>query len=156
LYWYLSRLTAAPLELTITAEQAATPLLETRLTPPSQPGIQRVRLADYNVRLTPGVRYRWFVALIPDPQNRSQDVLAGGMIEHTAPSNTLRTQLQQIGTAQAPYLYAESGLWYDAVEAISELIAAAPQDAQLRQQRAMLLEQVDLPDIAAYDRQQGQ
>jgi hypothetical protein len=156
LYWYLSRLTAAPIELTVTAEQAAIPLLETRLTPPSQPGIQRVRLADYNVRLTPGVRYRWFVALIPDPNNRSQDILAGGVIERTTPSNTLQTQLQQMGTAQAPYLYAESGLWYDAVEAISELIAAAPQDAHLRQQRAMLLEQVGLPDVAAYDRQQGQ
>jgi hypothetical protein len=78
------------------------------------------------------------------------------MIERTVPSNTLRTQLQQMRKAQAPYLYAESGLWYDAVEAISELIAAAPQDAQWRQQRAMLLEQADLPDVAAYDRQQGQ
>lgn len=156
LYWYVSRLTTVPIELTVTADKAATPLLETRLTPPSQPGIQRVRLADYDVRLAPGVRYRWFVALIPDANHRSQDILAGGSIEHTAPSDTLRTQLQQAGKAQTPYLYAESGLWYDAIEAISELITAAPQDEQLREQRAALLEQVGLPDVAAYERQQKQ
>lgn len=156
LYWYISHPTTVPIELTVTAERAATPLLETRLTPPSQPGIQRVRLADYNVRLAPGVRYHWFVALIPDANYRSQDILAGGSIERTPPSDTLRTQLQRAGKAQTPYLYAESGLWYDTVEAISQLITAAPQDAQLREQRAALLEQVGLPDVAAYDRQQKQ
>jgi hypothetical protein len=54
-----------------------------------------------------------------------------------------------------PHLYAEAGLWYDALAATSDLIDAAPHDVGLRQRRAALLEQVELPDIAAEDRRHG-
>jgi hypothetical protein len=43
-------------------------------------------------------------------------------------------------------------LWYDALTALADLIEATPQDAQLRQQRAALLKQVDLAEVAAHDR----
>ena len=51
----------------------------------------------------------------------------------------------------AVQVYAEAGLWYDAIMAISELIEADPTNAELRQQRAALLEQVALPGVAAHD-----
>ena len=48
---------------------------------------------------------------------------------------------------------AEAGFWYDTIAELSALIAAAPRDMTLRQQRAALLEQQGLPEVAAYDRQ---
>ena len=42
--------------------------------------------------------------------------------------------------------YAGAGIWYDAIAALNELIAAAPQDAALRTQRSALLREVGLPD----------
>jgi hypothetical protein len=98
------------------------------------------------------VLYQWVVALVPNPTQRSQDIITGGRVERTVLSDELRVQLAQTSKA-LPHLYAEAGLWYDAIAAISDLIDAAPQDTTLRQQRAALLEQVGLPQVAMYDRQ---
>ena len=54
-----------------------------------------------------------------------------------------------------PSIYAESGIWYDAIMAISELIEASPKDMNLRKQRAGLLEQVGLPEVAEYELKQA-
>jgi hypothetical protein len=91
------------------------------------------------------------VALVVDPDNRSRDILAGGFIERIALPEALRAQLAGAGKARAPFIYADAGLWYDTLAVLSELIDAAPNDPALRQQRASLLAQVGLSDIAEYD-----
>lgn len=152
LYWYLSQPTTTPIELTIIEDWAIKPVLETRLPAPKNAGVQRVRLSQHGVRLQPGVTYRWFVALVPDAENRSKDILAGGLIERSDFSEKVRAQLAQGGPRQAPYILAEAGIWYDALSAISDMIDASPNDDALKQQRAALLEQVGLQEIANYDR----
>ena len=77
------------------------------------------------------------------------------MIERTALPAELSSKLSGVGRSQRVAIYAEAGLWYDAVEAISEEINAVPNDIALRKQRASLLEQVGLPEIAAYDLNSG-
>ena len=153
LYWYLSQEVSYPIAVTLIDLQSPIPLLKERLNPPIRPGVQRIRLADYGVRLVPGVLYQWFVALVPDSMQRSEDILSGGTIERIAFPDELRATQQQTRSVP-PRLYAAAGLWYDAIAAISERIAVAPHDPALRQQRAALLEQVGLLDAATYDRQQ--
>uniref|UniRef100_UPI001177E5B7 DUF928 domain-containing protein n=1 Tax=Candidatus Entotheonella palauensis TaxID=93172 RepID=UPI001177E5B7 len=156
LFWYLSEKTTYPLELIVSVDRAKQPMLVTRLRPPSQPGIQRVRLTDYDVSLKPGVTYRWFVALIPDLERRSKDIIAGGGVERIPLPDAIRSRLGRTEAERMPHLYAEAGLWYDALATISDLIEAAPADLGLRQQRAALLEQVGLGTVAAYDVANGQ
>ena len=52
---------------------------------------------------------------------------------------------------QAVFRYAEAGLWYDAIATISEMIEKTPDDRKLRKQRASLLQQVGLWEVARYD-----
>ncbi len=151
LFWHLSALPTHPLELTVSVDRAPRPLLITHLPVPTQPGIQRVRLADYGVRLDTGVSYRWYVAIVPDAEQRSKDIIAGGGIERAHLPQSLHGQLEQTDATMRYYLYAETGFWYDALTALSDLIDAAPGDTQLRQQRAALLTQVGLDDIASED-----
>jgi hypothetical protein len=153
LYWYLSQETRHPVEVTLTDRQSIKPLLAIRLNPPLPPGMQRVRLADYNIHLAPGVRYKWSVALVRDDAKRSYDVITAGTIERTELPNELRRQLVQANKMTAARLYAAKGLWYDAIAALSELIDTRPQDTTLRQQRTTMLEQEGLTEAAAYDRQ---
>jgi hypothetical protein len=155
LFWYLAGTTIYPVELTITEDRAIQPLLETRISPPIQPGIQRVRLADYGVRLSMDVPYRWFVSLVVDPDSRSRDNVAGGAIERVALSKADRAKLDGSGKTKAPSIYAEMGLWYDALIAISDLIDAAPNDPALHQQRTLLLDQVGLREIAEHSMRRG-
>lgn len=152
LYWYLSAATSCQVEVTVTDGQVVEPLLDLRLSPPANPGVQRVRLADHGVRLAPGVQYQWAVALVPDPDHCSKDIVAAGGIKRIEATEALHAKLAQADRGEAAAIYAEAGLWYDAVAATSELIATAPQDSALRVQRATLLEQVRLSEAAEYDR----
>ncbi len=153
LYWYLSKAVPYPVEFTLIDDQAIEPLLEKRLASNQRPGVKEVPLEDYRITLKPGVPYQWFVTLIVDPEQPSRDIVVGGAIERMPSPDTLQSQLAQVEPARAPFVYAEAGLWYDAVMVVSQMIDGAPQDYALRRQRAALLEQVGLADIAEDDLQ---
>ena len=139
-YWYISKTMTSPLEFTLT-DTGIKPLVEARLTPPFEPGIHALKLSDYGVKLSPAKRYKWFVSLVVDPERRSRDIRAGGTIERVESKDGLSTTLAQADPRRTPFIYAEAGLWYDAIEAISTLIQASPNDPILLKQRASLLEQ---------------
>ncbi len=154
LYWYLSKPTTLPVELAIIRSlgvQPLSPLLETRIPAPAQAGIQAIRLADHAVKLIPGEQYQWYVTLVVKAERRSKDIVAGGFIERVGPPEAIQAKLDQAGKALVPHVFAETGIWYDAVMTLSEMIEAAPKNVLLRKQRAALLQQVGLPVVAKYD-----
>jgi hypothetical protein len=148
LYWFISNSTSLPVEFTVMDPQGIEPVLETRIPAPVQAGVHRIRLSDYNVRLAPGAAYRWFIAVVPDADRRSKDILAGGAVERVELPDEIKAKLAKAEKSEIPAIYAEAGLWYDTVAALSELIEATPQDESLRRQRTALLSQVGLTGIA--------
>ena len=152
LYWFQSKTANSHLEVTVTEEKAIKPLLEARFETASN-GVQRVRLSDYNVRLAEGVEYRWSVAMVLDPENRSKDIVASGVIKRVKPTEKLLKRLRDAPAPELPYIYADEGVWYDSLESLSELVDARPQDAKLHEIRAVYFMQVGLPDAAMQDMQ---
>ena len=98
------------------------------------------------------MEYQWSVALVRDPGQRSQDIVASGTLTYVEPSAELKQKLTQVDKEALASIYAREGYWYDAIESLSELIEAQPQDKRWRELRASLLEQVALPEVAEYDR----
>jgi hypothetical protein len=147
LYWVISNATTLTVELTLTDPRATEPILETRVPGPIRAGLHRVRLDEFAVRLDPGVAYRWYVAVIPDAGRRSKDILAGGIIERVVPTGDLRDRLARARPEELTSIYAEAGLWYDALAVSSDLIERSPGEEDLRRQRAALLTQVGLPNL---------
>src|SRR5437870_4410210 len=150
LYWFISKPTSLPVELTVMDPQGVQPILETRVPAPVKAGIQRVRLADYNVHLAPGAAYRWFVAMIPDADRRSKDILAGGAIERVDLHQDVKAKLAEASEKEIPFIYAQAGLWYDALKRIAELIDAKLQDLEPHNERTALLTQAGLPSTNEY------
>jgi hypothetical protein len=155
LYWYISNPTTHPLELTVTERNAVAPLLEKTMQASAQGGIQSACLADYGVKLRKDVQYKWFVTLVTDPERRSKDILAGGMLMVVDPQPLLAEKLKSAVPGSLPNIYAEEGLWYDAIGALSQLIEETPANLELHRQRAALLEQVGLAEVAAYENGQA-
>jgi hypothetical protein len=152
LYWFVSQATGVRIEITLIDAQGVQPIIETSITRAS-PGIHRVSLADFNVRLKPEEEYQWSVALVADEGQRSTDVMSQGALKRVAPPGDLAARLAaQPMEAQAKAL-ASAGIWYDALAAISEAVARAPSDRALREARAALLDQVGLSAVAAFERQ---
>jgi len=148
LYWYLSKSISTSMEFTLIDFEATRPLVEKVMNPPFKAGIQRLRLADFDVHLEPGKQYLWSVTLVTNPKRRSKDVFAGATIERAPLPEPTALKLAKAGNSEAVHLYAEVGHWYDAVAMLSELIDSNPNDAAFRKQRAALLQQVGLTEIA--------
>jgi hypothetical protein len=150
LFWFIDRVPGASLriEFTLFDEEGVEPLVETTLTAPKRVGIHRIRLADYGVQLSPGIEYEWSVALVLDANERSKDIVATGWIDRVEPSDQLAARLATEGRAGTAGVYANEGLWYDAMAALSDQIDGNPADTGLQQQRADLLRQVGLDEAA--------
>ena len=151
LFWFTPTKQNNPVEFTLIKENADVPVVETKLPPTAQPGLQQIRLSDYKVKLSPGERYQWSVALILDAEEGSANIVAMGAIERIEPGKLEQPLPTNLSKAEAPKRYAEAGIWYDAVMAISDLIQSNPADTGLRQQRASLLQQVGLTDVGTLD-----
>jgi hypothetical protein len=149
LYWYISGDTTLPVEVTIIDPNGTAPLLEKAIPSPVTRGVHGISLADHGVKLAPNIAYRWSVTVVPDANRRSRDILSSGVVERVAPPAELAEKVAKARKEQLPFIYAEAGMWYDALATISTLVAGAPNDATLRQQRAALLAQVGVPEITA-------
>jgi hypothetical protein len=144
LFWYQSMPAEARFELTLLQEEKVEPLVRVAVERAAKAGIQRLRLSEHGVRLQPGVEYQWVVALIHDPDNRSTDLVASGVILRVEPGEELRAKIRSSTPSALPGVYAEAGIWYDALSALSDHIEAHPEDAEWRALRRDLLGQVGL------------
>jgi hypothetical protein len=97
------------------------------------------------------VEYQWVVALINDPDNRSTDLVASGVIKRVEADPELKEKIARASPADLPDVYAEAGIWYDALSLLSDEIEAHPDDKALRQTRADLLRQVGLKAAAGFE-----
>jgi len=148
LFWYQSKPANARFELTLLQDNQIKPLVQVEMNRSSKAGIQRLKLSGYGVKLTAGVEYQWVVALVTDPENRSKDLVASGVIKRIDPDADLKQKLASATPATLPGVYAEAGIWYDALSVLSDQIEAHPEDQILRQTRADLLRQVGLNKAA--------
>ena len=109
------------------------------------PGPQPRSKIDRSIRpsgivLEPDVDYEWFISLVPDIDQREDDITSGGVIRRVRDTGIEDRKPSAI-------LYAAHGFWYDALESVSDAIAADPQDPSLRAQRNSLLRQADLDAV---------
>jgi hypothetical protein len=151
LFWFLSKPVKTQFELTIVEHKKASPVLVVKLPESTQPGIQRLRLSDHQIKLAVGVEYRCTVALVLDEKSRSRDIVTTGVIRRIEPTAALKTRLAGAHDAQLAFIYAEEGIWYDALESLANLIEAQPDNPSFYHQRAALLSQVGLKDAATYE-----
>ncbi|MEI6085657.1 MAG: DUF928 domain-containing protein [Verrucomicrobiota bacterium] len=151
LFWYQSKSNPTRFELTITEGQKPAPVLEVQFNRIPNDGVQRLRLADHNVTLTPGVEYRWSVAMIVDEENRSKDIVASGVIKRVEAPATLQKRVAGASDDDLAFIYADEGIWYDSLEALSNSIDKLPTKKELHEQRAVYFMQVGLNEAARHE-----
>lgn len=153
LYWFLSKPTSVRIEVTLIDDKGEQPLVEYAVPNASGPAVHRIDLGSRGVRLRPDVEYQWSVSVVPNPNERSSDVMAGGVLKRVAvPAAVAARRAAGADKHELARLLAAEGIWYDAIGLYSELVEAQPANAALRGERAALLDQVGLAAIAAFDR----
>jgi hypothetical protein len=148
LFWFQSKPAQAKFELTLLQENKVKPIVQVSIERSSKAGIQRLKLSDHGAKLAPGVEYQWVVALVTDADNRSKDLVASGVIKRVEAPADLKDKVSKAAPNSLAAVYADAGIWYDALAVLSDQIDAHPNDKALRQTRADLLQQVGLKAAA--------
>ena len=151
LNWFLSGHTSLPIRFTLIDERSIRALVEQSIAAPKLAGVHAVKLDDLGFALQPNVQYRWYISVIKDTDSPSRDIVTGGMIERCEFSECLMLGAITTCTAEAVSMSAQKGFWYDAMACLCELIDVDPADTGLRKQRAALLKQVGLHEVAEWD-----
>ena len=152
LNWFLSKPTSLPIRFTLIDTRSVKPIHEGLIPTPVQLGVQSLNLKDLGLALEPDVQYRWYISAIRNSDSPSQDIVAGGIIEHCELSTCL-VEMEAVLSCdrQSVKINALRGFWYDAISCLCDLIKTNPQDASFRRMRAALLKQVGLNGVAEWD-----
>ncbi|MCC7049233.1 MAG: DUF928 domain-containing protein [Alphaproteobacteria bacterium] len=150
LYMYVAEPGRIQILITRTADAGAAPLASGRIEVKDGPGIWPLRLADLKSSLEPGVEYR--VTLMFFDRASSVRATETVLMQRVGEPPELTLMTAGAGPASRARSYASAGIWFDAREAVSAAIAAAPSAPGPRSDRAALLEQAGLPEIAKLDR----
>ena len=94
---------------------------------PSQPGIVSISLPT-TVALEIGKQYQWLFVLVCDPEDRSDSVISPpAWIERIEQSEPLAEQIKNATPETLPAVYAEAGIWFDALASRVKLLPSQTQ-----------------------------
>jgi hypothetical protein len=114
-----------------------------------QPGLVSLKLPPTASPLKNGKHYQWVFSVICNPLNRAGDATVNGSIEKVPISDSLKGKLQTASPQDAFALYAEEGLWYEAMTAFAELGKATTQDKDFQTSWKSLQQQLGLTESSA-------
>lgn len=125
-------------------------LYEKTITLPSNPGIVSFSLPkDGSVPpLEIGKNYYWYFSVICNPQERADDLITEGHFQRIELSSKLASDLKNASLGDRPAIYAEAGIWYDAIKTLAELRRSSPNDVKISADWTELLKSVGLENIA--------
>jgi hypothetical protein len=136
--------TSRPLTFTVVDSRGIRPILEESLPSPVHAGIHCIRLREHGIDLKEQEQYRWFITLVWNPDRPSEDVVAGGLIERIPFDEACALSMPCTWNAcelEAVYRYAESGLWYDAIACLLDLMEREHNNNALQEMLENLLRQ---------------
>jgi hypothetical protein len=114
--WYVPDATSREMEFSLYeyANGKAKVIYKTQM--PSSSGIMSHSLPKEKISLAVGGKYVWQIALLCNPNHPSEDLVAKAEIEVVAiPSGLANALSQTKDPLKRSQLYAEQGLWYDAL-----------------------------------------
>ncbi|MEG4139418.1 MULTISPECIES: DUF928 domain-containing protein [unclassified Microcoleus] len=148
-FFYLPQ-TEAELAEFILQDQSGNQIYKQDVTISNLSGVIGVNIpANQNVPpLEVGKSYRWNLTVICDSQDRSSDQIESGTVRRVEISADIRRQLDRADPRQKTVIYAENGIWLDALSTLAAARRANPNDAELTGDWESLLDSVTLNQIA--------
>ncbi|MEH1870650.1 DUF928 domain-containing protein [Nostoc sp.] len=116
---------------------------------PDKAGVIRVSLPTNAPALALNKQYRWFLTVNCDQQENSSLIFVGGVIQRIELKPAALKELQTTEPLKRYAIYAQNGIWYEALTTLAQLRDQNPKDAALQAEWENLLSSIHLNDIAA-------
>ncbi len=105
-------------------------------------------LPSDKIKLESGLNYSWYFSLICNPQDFRKNVETQGWTQRVELNRNLMTTLEAADPLTQSQLYAENGIWHEAIALLAQLRQEQPTDPILIQTWQNLLESANLGEIA--------
>jgi Domain of Unknown Function (DUF928) len=115
--------------------------------PAEKPGLISFSLPKTKEPIAINQLYRWEVKLTLN-RELDKEVFVTGWIQRAALSNNLSEKLKLVTPHKQAILYAENGIWYDAISTLAKLRRDLPQDLAIKQDWVDILKSVDLDELS--------
>ena len=148
-FFYLPQTKAELAEL-ILEDESGNQIYQQDLTIKNLSGVIGVSIPA-NTNLPPlevGKNYTWKFTVVCDPEDRSSDQLESGVVRRVELSADILRQLDQADPRQKTVIYAENGIWQDALSTLAAARRDQPNDTALKADWESLLDSVRLGEIA--------
>jgi len=148
-FFYLPQ-TDAELGEFILEDESGNQIYQQDLTIKNLSGVIGVSIpANTNVPpLEVGKDYTWKFTVVCDPEDRSSDQLESGVIRRVELSADILSELEKADPRQKTFIYAQNGIWQDALSTLAAARRANPNDTDLAADWESLLDSVTLGEIA--------
>ena len=148
-FFYLPQTDAELAEL-ILEDESGNQIYQQNLTIKNLSGVIGVSIpANTNVPpLEVGKDYTWKFTVVCDAEDRSSDQLESGVVRRVELSPDILSELDQADPRQKTVIYAENGIWQDALSNLAAARRANPNDPDLAADWESLLDSVTLGSIA--------
>lgn len=124
-------------------DEANQTVYQTPLTLTGTPGIISLSLPSTAAKLEIGKRYHWYLNIYCQPEQ--PPLFVEGWIKRVELSSDIKVQLEQATPQQRVALYADNGIWHDALTASAELRRTDPKNAEW----AALLQAIGRDNVAS-------
>lgn len=115
---------------------------------PDKAGVIRISLPTTAPVLAVNKQYRWFFTISCDKEKNSPPTFVEGVIQRVELNPAIVQEVQTTEPLKRYALYAQKGIWYEAITTLAELRQNNPQDAALQAQWRNLLGSIRLDDVA--------
>lgn len=150
-FWHISA--PVPMVFALTERGVVQPLWEQQIQPQAA-GIMQLEMPKNLPELVPSKEYRWSVTLLCNPERPSANPFIQTWIQRVPATPALTQQLAAATSDRdRASVYAQAGLWYDTLSAISSAYTINPNEPSIFEERLLLLDQIGLNKVTAQERQ---
>ena len=142
-----SQNSAYPTEFVL-QDQELNPIYQKAIALPNRPGVVSISLPNNAPQLEVNKQYRWFFTIYCDPEKQSPPIYVEGVIKRVNLNKAITQQLEKASPRQQSGIYAQNGIWHEALRTLVQLRQQNPQDVALETEWKNLLSSIRLDDIA--------
>jgi hypothetical protein len=143
LFWYVPSTKAETAEF-ILQDSTYQDIYTTTMPLTQTGGIMSFTLPQHIKPLEINQQYHWYFTIVCDPDEPSANPTVEGWVQRVEPPSPLQTSLNQSSSEAQSAIYAENGIWFEALASLTELRRSRPQDRNITQDWNDLLSSVSL------------
>ncbi|MBH8571886.1 DUF928 domain-containing protein [Nostocaceae cyanobacterium CENA369] len=130
-------------------DQQNNPIYQKAIALPERPGVIGISLPTNAPQLAVDKQYRWFLNISCNQKQPSPPIYVEGVIKRVNLKQAITKQFKTATLLEQSTIYAQNGIWHDALTTLAQLRQKNPQDKALEVEWKNLLASIRLDDVAS-------